>query len=228
MEMDYNEQQLVKKIQQLESELLKMKERVVHESLEEKGLDLYTRRVETTVGTKSEIDKVTEELIKLNEELNKYRQEKRIREVNSQIDKKRDDALRGQREKSEIDHEQLVEQLRIQTFNRVKNQYKSNRKNDNLWYRIVDRLRGETPNWDRISKYSKEELEYLLKVAEGKTAQQQKMDQHIRDTYKGKYNEQEMRKREKSSHWSSFKSRLNSTQTRINQEMKMEERGRTL
>ena len=81
--------------------------------------------------------------------------------------------------------ENLSEQVRLDTFRRVQAYYYAGSTFHKTFKKVLDTVRGTTPDWDVISQYGKPALTYLDRVAYGETFWQKKQ---IKDNQKkGKF-----------------------------------------
>ena len=89
-----------------------------------------------------------------------------IRELDHQLTSLNEELDRQQ------EHQSYIEEQRIAAFQDVKKEYKKN----SPWNRLINKIQGKSPNWKKVSDYSLEQLNHLLKVREGETKFQQDSD----------------------------------------------------
>lgn len=76
---------------------------------------------------------------------------------------------------SSVLSEEEKEKKRIKEFEKVKQAWKRK----STLTRVMEHLKGNSPDWKKISDLSQNELEYLVKVASGEADFQQRLDEKI-------------------------------------------------
>ena len=155
-----------------------------------------------TKGTQTEIDNVRAQIRKLKEELERIRsyggtKVSNIQETSHQYAKGKDNKKQP---KKDLKGKDLDEKARKTTFNDVKNAYRKTKGRG--WDRTKNFLQGNNPNWKRISKYSKQELDYLLDTLRGETKHRQDSIRNIEQNKELSFNEQ--KKRISNGNWAQF------------------------
>lgn len=102
-------------------------------------------------------------------------------------------------DKIDRQNEKMDEDYRKNTFKQVKNMYKQAK--GRSFERFMDFISGKRPKWKKISKFSQEQLDYLIKTYQGETKFRQDSISHIR---KLNLSLAEERKRVNASNWVDF------------------------
>lgn len=197
---------------QKEQEKLAMLTSKAPEELEYRNGDVYSAiRSTNTVGSNDEISRTRKRIMELNEE-------KRTRQAWENTAPKREEERQKQVEAMESyekrkiaeqkNYEKNVEMRRLETFKRVKQQYKAMGKK-HKFERIINKLQGKSPNWKKIQEYSQEQLNYLSKVQQGEALSQKKRGIITKDS--------------RQKNWDDFVAKANS-KYKINQGIEYEEK----
>ena len=210
-------------LKNLKDKLMMLSQTRTTSDYEVKGLDVYTHHEKTTVGSKSEIQRIKERIDQLEKELESIEKGKEhnkeyikgVKETKAKADEAA--AERAQAEAA------INEREVKKDFKKLKKAYK----NIGLWNRITNKLQGKKPNWKKIKQdLTREEMEFLLKVSSGNTqerhndfeqakARNEERPRKERKTFK------ELRKRQRQNNLEQMRKLLVSRE-RLKQEMEME------
>ena len=161
------------KIADIQVKLMELRSKKTYEYNEVKGLDVYGRQETRTVGSKEEIKRLEEELKRLENELER-RKEAELRKSKEDLEAKK---LVDERERKKLEQEKAQKEadefIRKSDFKEIKELYK---KSTSSFDRFCSLINGKHPNWKKISKYSLQQLEHILKVRTGGTIKQKRYD----------------------------------------------------
>ena len=172
------------KLGELKQKLYKLTETKEVEDYEVKNLDVYFNTTTMTRGSKEEIAHVKHEIEKLEKEIQEAKKHK-IQRENEEKDreyrekreaeerKKKEVAKAKQEAELEKDITEIHRKDQKRSFRLVKDMYRKGP----FVYRVLDKVipfRG--PKWKVIKGYTKEELEFLVKIAKGETLYQEKQE----------------------------------------------------
>lgn len=174
------------KLNELRKQLYKLTEIVERENYQEKGLDVNFDTSVGTRGSKKEIDHIKSEIEKLESQIKeaknaqeRHEKEKSEREVSEEIEaeerkKKKEEAKENEEFEKEMAKIQKSDQRK--KFELVKKMYKRGP----FFYRLFDKIspfRG--PKWSEIKKYTEEELDFLVQLANGDTLFQKEKEYSV-------------------------------------------------
>ena len=188
------------------------------------------------VGSQTEIMNVAGKIQKLKEELEQIRRIKESTKLSNEPEKKFEDKeevnrileeQKQEREQKKIEEEReqrkIDEAIRKQTFKKIKKLYKQKGRS---FDRIMNLLQGKKPNWSKISRYTQEELDFIIKTKQGDTKYQKRtISGIIEHSNKKNLSFNEQKKLISDSNWREF-NRILQDKNRLNLDLEIEERRR--
>lgn len=125
-----------------------------------------------------------------------------------------------EKEKSIIDKEnkQLQEEIRQDTFKKVKELYKKG----SLFERLLRKVNGLAPNWREIQHYDQESLDYLLRVRSGNTYAQKESLKNIEKLVKDGKRNNVTEKELNSERFEKFANKLGMSKSQLTRDRQMD------
>lgn len=182
------------------------------EVMEANGSDVGYRTIRGSKGTSQEIAASRKRIVELSAQL------KNARMATNRPQQQEQDNASEQEKDEKI---RLEEQYKEFIFNQLKNSYK---KNSNKWHKFMMLLQGKAPNWNKISSYTQEELNYLMAAYSGSTKFQEEKSEKIIKKYSDVKKSLEKIRR---SNWDTF-TRLLASREQLQEFINYEERRRSV